>query len=908
MIDLKLLLQEEKGLGKNPYYSYKVSSLEEMNSSILAMKKDDTKEALRQDAIALEYENPDSIVLSFVAGRINLLLNPHEAQIRLNNLMNTFHEKRNYECAEYVADTILKTADSPSPLMVLGEIAGLKGNENAKWGYYERYVKCNSNDTDIIILVADNYEKTGDKKKACTYYQRTLNRLLVTPDNTKINETYSKLLNNNISDYSFYSTYIAKLGKSPLALELSRMLLEYLYKEKAGFTDETSGLVRRKNIENITGVLRTILMICPSDDEARGKLSRILKERYGKSTRYEECSKLFDVTKTSIDPVKALDEFQKNIAYSKNTYVLQNATKKVGLITDVSASSLLTVKFSNRPGDEIKINIPNAMVSLTALSNQDIRAIKKGKKAEVIREKINGEGGIKWLLVTMLISSPNKSSQLKDMKEELVPSVLSDKDWDSVSKALKNEAIENPYIDIINKNTFHLRDYPSTREERIYETFIGYKEFPKRVVSIIEASEDMIDLNSDSFLEMVSYFSSYLKDERNSYYSRIEALLVVEMMSEKNVPVQAELSFSELYTPLSLIERKSVYENLSCKATKKEYIDLLCSVDRKAYDVLELIFPVNPTKELMKKMSSVNSKKFDEYMARTLNDYKNNLISFCFFVENGVTKSDLKSAKISQDDFILSLLNCLSFLFSSYSDERQRKAIRDSLVTTGSMTNLTDYLRSSDENAIMKLASHLVWNPGLTDGEKEAYKSIILSRFPSFDFGEKEEPVEEQVEISVMRGFMCTKASFDRKQAELIDIKENQIPFTLHEIKVARELGDLRENSEYQYAKDHKVFLDREYERLANELGAVKIMTPADVIEGRVGFGTKVIFCDTKSGEEKTYTFLGRWESDPDNGTIDINAPLGQCLINHMAGDEVEFSNGSMSTTYKIVSVEKIDF
>ena len=905
MIDLKLLLQEEKGLGKNPYYSYRVSSLEDMNSSILAMKKVETKEDLRQNAISMEYENPDSIVLNFVAGRINLLLNPHEAQVRLNNLMNTFHDKRNYDCASFIASTILASSEAPNPLRVLGEIAETKGNEAEKWSYYERYVRCNSSDTDIIILVADNYEKNGDRKNARSFYQRTLNRLLVTPDSQKIRSIFDKLLLNGTSDYSFYSTYLAKLGKSPLSLDLGKSLLDYLYKEKNGFTAETTALTRRKNIENIIDVIRNILSGDPSNEDIRSKLSAILKERYGKSSRYEECAKHFDVTKLSNDPVKALDEFQKNIAYSKNTYVVQNATKKVGLITDISSTGILTVKFSTRPGDEVRINIQNAMTSLTALSNQDIRAIKKGKKADVIRDKIMGEGGIEWILITLLLSSPNKSCQIKDMKEELVPSVLSEKDWDGVMKQIKAQALVNPYVDIINKTTYHLRDYPSTREERLYETFIGYKDFSKRVVSVIEAGEDLVDFTADSFLEMIDYFSSYLKDERNSIATRIEALLVVEMMNEKGTPVQAELSFGELYSPLSLIEKKMVYENLSCKATKKAYLDLLCSLDKKAYDVLELIFPVNPTKELMKKMESVNRKKFEEYMSRALSDYKNNLIAFCFFVENGVTSSDLKMCRISEDDFILSLLNCLSFLCSSYSDDRQRKAVRDALVTSERLKN---YLRTAGEDSLKKLASHLVWNEGITEGEKEGFKKLILSRFPSFDFGEKEEEVEAPVEISVMRGFMCTKASFDRKQAELIDIKENQIPFTLHEIKTARELGDLRENSEYQYAKDHKVFLDREYERLANELGSVKIMSMDDVLDGRVGFGTRVRILDRKTGEEKTFTFFGRWESDPDNGVIDINAPIGQCLINHMAGDEVDFNNGSMSTVYSVLSIEKVSF
>ncbi len=905
MIDLKLLLQEEKGLGKNPYYSYKKSSLENINASICAMKKVETKESLRQDAISMEYEYPDSIVLSFVAGRINLLLNPHEAQIRLNNLMNTFHEKRNSECAEYLARIILGTAEVASPLRVLGEIAETNGDEKSKWDYYKRYVKCNSTDTDIIIMVADNLEKNGDKKEARNFYQRTLNRLLISPDNNKIRSVFKKLLDNGTSDFSFYSTFLLKNGRNELSNELCRLLLESLYSEKESFTPETSNLIRRKNIENIIEILKMMLLTRGDDEEARKELSLILKERYGKSSRYDECSKNFDVTKMNVDPVKALDDFLKNIAYSKNTYVVQNATKKVGLITDVSPKEILTVKFSSRPGDEIKISVQNAMLSLTALSNQDIRAIKKGKKSEVIKEKILSEGGIDWLLQTMLLSSPNKSCQLKDMKEELVPSILSEKEWDGVSKDIKTNAINNPYIDIINKTTYHLRDYPSTREERLYETFIGYKDFSKRVAAILESSESKLDYESDAFLDMVSYFSSYLKDDKNPIYSRIEALLVVEMMGEKNVPVQAELTFTELYSTLSLIEKKVCYENLSCKATKKAYIDLVCEYDKKAYDVLELIFPVNPTKEIMKKMQCVNSKKFSDYMARALSDYKNNLIAYCFFVENKVTKEDLKNCKIKEDDFILSLLNCLSFLFSSYSEDRQRKAIRDALITSG---ELEKYLKASSFENIKKMASHLVWNAGLSDEEKERYKALILARFPEFDFGEKTEEEEKEVEISVMRGFMCTKASFDRKQAELVDIKENQIPFTLHEIKTARELGDLRENSEYQYAKDHKVFLDREYERLANELSSVKIMNEDDVVSGRVGFGTRVQIEDEKTHETKTYTFFGRWESDPDNGIIDINAPIGACLINHRVGESLSFNNGSVSTSYRILSIDKVDF
>ncbi len=906
MIDLKSLLLEEKGLGKNPYFSYKVSTLKEINGEILQMKKVEAKESLRQDAITMEYENPESIVLTFVAGRINLLMNPHEAQVRLNNLMNMFHEKRNYECAEYVASIILEAGDSQDALIVLGEIAKTDGDEDKMWAYFERYVRCNSKDTDYISKVAANYESKGDKKNAKVFYQRTLNRLLSTTETVKTREIFKALLENGTSDFSFYSTYISKLGSSPLACELSKMLLEYLIEMKKSFTSETAPSSVRKTLENIIDVSRTILSIDKDDQETKELLASILKEKYGSSSRFAEVSKKFDVLKAQ-DPVKALEEFEKNIAYSKNTFVIQNATKKVGLITDVSKDGIMTVKFSNRPGDEVKISVVNAMVSLRALSNQDIKAIKKGKKAEVIKNKIYGQGGFEWLLKTLLFSSQNKTATLKEMKDEVVPSILSDKEWDTVSKSLKSIAIVDPYIDVINKTTYHLRDYPSTIEERAYETFLGYKDFGKRVSTLMEASEiEGIEINSDSFLDMVRFFSDYIKDEKNDIPTRIEALLVVESMGEKGVPVASEVSFDDLYKGLDLNQKKEVYENLSCKDSKKTYVDLVAQTDKNAYDVLEAIFPTNPTKELMRKMQSVSPKKYQAYVSRCLNNYKENGIAFGAFVESGIKAEDLKNAKIKEEEFVITELNALSSVSRGVGrDERQIKALRTDLIERN---RLKSFISSAKEPELKLIAPHLVWNFGLSTDEKETFKAQILSRFPSFDFKEKQEEEEKPVEISVHRGFMCTKQSFDRKQAELIDIKENQIPHTLHEIKTARELGDLRENSEYQYAKDHKVFLDREYERLANELSSVKIMSMSDVLEGRVGFGTRVKLLNTKDNSEITYTFFGRWESDPDNNIIDINAPIGEALINHIVGDTVEYTLAGNSFSYKILSIEKIAF
>ena len=134
------------------------------------------------------------------------------------------------------------------------------------------------------------------------------------------------------------------------------------------------------------------------------------------------------------------------------------------------------------------------------------------------------------------------------------------------------------------------------------------------------------------------------------------------------------------------------------------------------------------------------------------------------------------------------------------------------------------------------------------------------------------------------------------------------MPEILKEINFARELGDLRENSEYQYAKEHKRELERRIGELNNDLATVRVMTVQDVLPGLIGFGTKVTLRDRLNGSEVIYTFMGRWESEPEKGIIDFNAPLGQHLVNHKVGDEVKFEINERQYDFEVLSVETVSF
>ena len=268
----------------------------------------------------------------------------------------------------------------------------------------------------------------------------------------------------------------------------------------------------------------------------------------------------------------------------------------------------------------------------------------------------------------------------------------------------------------------------------------------------------------------------------------------------------------------------------------------------------------------------------------------------------------MKKAEITKEQIFRTKLLALSHVTKAQSTAETKKNIkvlRKNLVEDGEIRKFID--RATKEE-IEDLRPLILFNEGLETEEKASYKAQILSRFPDFEFNEAKKEAPKPSAPKVASGFLCTQKSYDKKKEELKDINTVQMPEILKEINFARELGDLRENSEYQYAKEHKRELERRIGELNNDLATVRVMTVQDVLPGLIGFGTKVTLRDRLNGSEVIYTFMGRWESEPEKGIIDFNAPLGQHLVNHKVGDEVKFEINERQYDFEVISIETVDF
>ena len=911
IMDFKSLLAEERSLGKNPAASYSVAKFEAIDRELEAIKDEEKKIELREEARKAQEENKDSIILVYIAERILISLRPHEYNLRLNNMLLTFYEAGNWDVVKYIGSLILSHSESSKALRVLADVAEHQGEEDRKWEYYERFVKADSSDKDIIITLADHYEAIGDRKAAMNYYQRALLRLQKSDDADRIKDVFKRLLDNGRSAYPFYSSFTESMAERDPAtgLELYRMLLSYLSDALSTFDPKSSEY--KSSLDSIIEISRRILAADGEDEETKKKVEETLRLKYASSSRLDECLRKHRIFKAH-DAAKALDAFEKDIAYSSGTYVLQKATRRIGLIVDVKGG-MVNVRYSST--DTQSTTLESAYSTLSPLTKQNIKVIKKGVPAQKIKAKILGDGGIAWLVRTLLYSSNDSKATLKDMKNEVVPSILDESEWKSLSDKIKTELRENSYVRIIPGSTdiYQLTAYPSTPEEKVSYIFRNEPSFYKKVATILDSiSAGGIEKSSDAFMEMVSYFQEVLANDKKPISERIASVLLLDYLSEKEVAVSFEISFDMLYSSLFENERKDVFSMIDSPALKKEFVDQVISYDKKkAAETLVQLFPYYINSYIPNKLRRLN--KGVEYYAlikRSVESFRDNIPIFIFFAtEANLSKEELQKAGIDENKVLRAELMELSHITKSPDNPENRKFIKSLRKDLVDGHKLSSFIASASRSDVEDFMSLIIFNEGLENDEKADYRNRIKNRFPDISFSDERKKTEEKPhEIRVVSGFLCTQASYDRKKDELKDINTVQMPEILKEINFARELGDLRENSEYQYAKDHKRELERRIGELNNDLTSVRIMTMADVLPGMIGFGTKVTLHDNLDDNDISYTFMGRWESDPENGIIDFNAPLGQKLVNHKEGENVRFEINGRAYDLTITKIEPVQF
>jgi transcription elongation factor GreA len=142
-----------------------------------------------------------------------------------------------------------------------------------------------------------------------------------------------------------------------------------------------------------------------------------------------------------------------------------------------------------------------------------------------------------------------------------------------------------------------------------------------------------------------------------------------------------------------------------------------------------------------------------------------------------------------------------------------------------------------------------------------------------------------------------------RLQAEHEELTTQRRPEVIGRIKAAKELGDLKENSDYTAAREEQSFLEGRIAQIEATLRTARVIeapVPDDV--GRVALGATVTIED-ETGSQSTFRLVGSAEADPANGRISNVSPVGRALLGRTAGETIEIAAPRGAVRYRIVEV-----
>ncbi len=152
---------------------------------------------------------------------------------------------------------------------------------------------------------------------------------------------------------------------------------------------------------------------------------------------------------------------------------------------------------------------------------------------------------------------------------------------------------------------------------------------------------------------------------------------------------------------------------------------------------------------------------------------------------------------------------------------------------------------------------------------------------------------------------LLTNDGLKRLQDELENLKTVRRQENKEAIKRARSFGDLSENSEYDEAKEEQAAIEQRITEIEAMLVNVKIIDDDTVDNSTVSVGSTVSIKDVVTGDVDVYAIVGSTESNPEEGKISDECPVGKALLGKKAGDVVPVEIPDGVINYEILSIER---
>jgi transcription elongation GreA/GreB family factor len=500
-------------------------------------------------------------------------------------------------------------------------------------------------------------------------------------------------------------------------------------------------------------------------------------------------------------------------------------------------------------------------------------------------------------LIKVVLQSFGGRATVDQIQQALVPDVIED-DWKKWWEAAKREMKKDGHFQVPLKKSEPIiyQAKEVSMQSRFQVEFRAAKGLKARLTvahEILKSLPDMDDKNAIAKEVIAALNTEIGTHQRTQPSVALEAIFVRdEIRQATDVPAaEGELSASTLWQQESskvgsVLEQMPAAKHRRALQSFKE-----ANPDRWPEALLGSLNQVSAKLAGEVAHALISGGKLDnlkEFLARLISQHQASSELLLWLAKE---RSD-SFADILGPEVFRAMLTAMER--DQFNEKRSNK-LRDFILAD--QTLLVELIGSADLEVIKDLTRALQLSPCFDDMDKRSLLARIVKSYPAVQTMISGEQTKQETV------YVVSWESLERRKNEYAELVQKAIPANSKEIAVARSYGDLRENHEYKAAKEMQKILMRRKSELEAQLVRARGSDFANPKTDVVSIGTIVAVTDLDNQQAEHFTILGAWDSDPEKGIISYLTAVGQSLLNHKQGDEVEVPTEGGKKRYRIDTI-----
>jgi transcription elongation GreA/GreB family factor/transcription elongation factor GreA-like protein len=541
------------------------------------------------------------------------------------------------------------------------------------------------------------------------------------------------------------------------------------------------------------------------------------------------------------------------------------------------------------------------------LDPQDLRAMKL-QRMDALKAEAEKDPSMLLRRTATLYRGTITSAELK---KELSPSVVPEKDWAAFWKRAKTAAAKDPWLKVEGSSTrptFVVRDKPVGLVDEATVTLSHQNDFGQRVGVLrdyLARSEDQEVRNQ--VIELGKRIVEQAIEEKKATHAHIlDGILFLEEQGHRaSVPAAQEVRALLVKEDGSL--RPTAIDRLATQASRAHAIELLPQAlgDNWAEQcvVTLLDWPNSVLENVVDKLVSQNHGAMVLKVWDKVAPYPKRFPVMTYLLGklygDGVFEGQETSpTPVAMGRVLLHLARVLN-------EDRKKNLMHSRLLgrLVSLLTGKRGLLhRSCEDISREDLAQYLgiIKRSGDDFAQEivDLVDRVVSEKFPDLH-AKPELPFWERDQI------YTTREGLKRIKEEYGVLVDDKIPANSKAIGAAAALGDLSENSEWESAMEEQRNLTGRAQDMDQQIRSARLIEEQDVPNDRVAPGVKITLKDIASGKTLVYRVLGPWDITDDH-TINYLAPIAQGLLGKQVGEEGDIPAQGGTTRVRVEAIERI--